>query len=285
LLVLPYDLKVIQPDPESISVINEFSKKTGDFAVLSLTDVKVLALTYQLEKQLKGTDHLKKEPTIAKTVYTQKPDESANRVHVAGFYNPETIQHPDEESDQIIQEEEDGSEESDKSDNDVDSINDEELIKKFGSIGFNNITNHEADDLLQKVSETESIDSENEEEDSAIEEDNEGWITPSNIQNVKKNFGADVLEDVEVEVACITTDFAMQNVLKQMGLSITSLDGRVIKNVRTFILRCYTCFKTTSNMMKVFCPKCGHKTLKRVSVSVNEKGEQIVHLNPRKQVI
>lgn len=92
------------------------------------------------------------------------------------------------------------------------------------------------------------------------------------------------MEEKNVEVACITTDFAMQNVLKQMGLNVTSLDGRIIKNVRTFILRCHTCYKTVADVTKLFCPKCGHKTLKRVSVSVNEKGEQVIHLNPRKEI-
>lgn len=73
-----------------------------------------------------------------------------------------------------------------------------------------------------------------------------------------------------------------QNVLKQIGLNIVSLDGRVIKHLRTFILRCYSCFKTTSNMTKVFCPKCGNKTLKKVAVSVDENGQQVIHINPRK---
>jgi RNA-binding protein NOB1 len=116
------------------------------------------------------------------------------------------------------------------------------------------------------------------------EDDDEGWITPGNISHVKKNFGADVLEEKEVDVACLTLDFAMQNVLKQMGLNVTSLDGRIIKHVRTFILRCHTCYKTVTDVTKIFCPKCGHQTLKRVSVSVNEKGQQVIHLNPKKQI-
>ena len=69
-----------------------------------------------------------------------------------------------------------------------------------------------------------------------------------------------------------------------MNLNVTALDGRIIKYVRTFILRCYTCFKTTTDSTKVFCPKCGNKTLKRVSVSVNEKGEKVIHLNPKRQI-
>uniref|UniRef100_A0A1B6IH33 Nin one binding (NOB1) Zn-ribbon-like domain-containing protein n=2 Tax=Homalodisca liturata TaxID=320908 RepID=A0A1B6IH33_9HEMI len=35
-------------------------------------------------------------------------------------------------------------------------------------------------------------------------------------------------------------------------------------------------------MTKVFCPKCGNKTLKKVAVSVDENGKQVIHINPRK---
>lgn len=304
LAVLPYNLELKQPDPESLKAVTDFAKKTGDFAALSLTDLTVLALTYELEKRFVGVDHLKKEPTVAKTVYTvNKPAANPN---IAGFYNPEgkssesTGDDNMQENENVIDEGETNSDDelqdsessTDGSENE-ETINDEELIKKFGSLGFNTVANSEADDVLQPVK------NENEEEidegqgesfedeasnNSNEEDDDEGWITPSNISNVKKNFGGDVLEEKDVEVACITTDFAMQNVLKQMGLNVTSLDGRIIKHVRTFILRCHTCYKTVPDVTKIFCPKCGHKTLKRVSVSVNEKGEQVIHLNPKKEI-
>lgn len=41
----------------------EFSKKTGDFATLSTVDLQIIALTYQLEKENVGTDHLHTEPS------------------------------------------------------------------------------------------------------------------------------------------------------------------------------------------------------------------------------
>ena len=44
-------------------VVSEFAKKTGDFQSLSLVDLKVLALTYQLHKEKCGTDDLRSEPT------------------------------------------------------------------------------------------------------------------------------------------------------------------------------------------------------------------------------
>lgn len=61
-----------------------------------------------------------------------------------------------------------------------------------------------------------------------------------------------------------------------------TLDGRLIKQLRTFILRCYGCFKTTSVMTNVFCPNCGNKTLKKVAVSINPDGTQKIHINFRR---
>ena len=40
------------------------SRKTGDFASLSATDIKVLALTYMLEVRHVGIDHLLSEPKV-----------------------------------------------------------------------------------------------------------------------------------------------------------------------------------------------------------------------------
>lgn len=72
-----------------------------------------------------------------------------------------------------------------------------------------------------------------------------------------------------------------QNVLLHIGLRVMSTDGKLVKNLRTYILRCYSCFRTTSIMTKVFCPSCGNKTLKKVSVSYNEDGTLVLHLSRR----
>lgn len=44
--------------------VMEFSKRTGDYPSLSATDIKVLALTYQLELEHVGSGHLKTEPAV-----------------------------------------------------------------------------------------------------------------------------------------------------------------------------------------------------------------------------
>jgi hypothetical protein len=45
-----------------IKLVIHFSKLTGEFSSLSITDIKVLALTLQLEWELVGTAHLCQEP-------------------------------------------------------------------------------------------------------------------------------------------------------------------------------------------------------------------------------
>ena len=100
------------------------------------------------------------------------------------------------------------------------------------------------------------------------EEDDEiGWITPSTLREM----GAPDSEQ-KVKVACITKDFSMQNVLKKMNLHIVSVDGEMIKSARNYVLRCFGCYEITNNLSKVFCPKCGNKTLKRVPVQLFDDG-------------
>ena len=40
--------------------------------------------------------------------------------------------------------------------------------------------------------------------------------------------------------------------MMQMGLHVVSLEGRLIHEARTYILRCYACFRTTTNVTKGF---------------------------------
>jgi hypothetical protein len=70
--------------------VTEFSKKTGDYPSLSATDIKVMALAYQLEKEKVGTDHLKKEPQFHRLVkFTHHlPIESKDST---GFYSPHNV--------------------------------------------------------------------------------------------------------------------------------------------------------------------------------------------------
>jgi RNA-binding protein NOB1 len=78
----------------------------------------------------------------------------------------------------------------------------------------------------------------------------------------------------ESEVCCITADFAMQNVLLQMGLRLSTPDGRRISTVTRWALRCTACFQVTKEVGRLFCPRCGNATLDKVRVTVGPDGAE-----------
>jgi len=68
----------------------------------------------------------------------------------------------------------------------------------------------------------------NNEEDDSEDEDEAGWITPSNLEEVKKMNLNELEEDIShlnVKVACMTSDFAMQvgKIMKQITIFIRKL--------------------------------------------------------------
>jgi RNA-binding protein NOB1 len=71
----------------------------------------------------------------------------------------------------------------------------------------------------------------------------------------------------KMTVACMTGDYAVQNVLLQMGLSLVGIQGQKIKQVKSWVLRCHACFKICKDSEKKFCPQCGNPTLLRTSVT------------------
>ena len=87
LVVLPYDLKVQEAFIENVKFVTEFSKKSGDYTSLSATDIKVIALTYQLEKEKVGTTHLKDAPTIRSIASTEEKSRDDLKLPI-GFYMP-----------------------------------------------------------------------------------------------------------------------------------------------------------------------------------------------------
>ena len=211
----------------------------------------MLALTYQLEVEANGHEHLTPEPQMKKSVVVGPRAPGPDKVEsIAGFHMP-------------------------KKDDGV-----KDLTNQVENVVINEIEADAAGKKQDEEADEEYSDVESGEEE---EDDDDGWITPGNIEQVKKSMNG-VMETVQLDVACITTDFAMQNVMMQMGLHVVSLEGRLIHEARTYILRCYACYRTTSNVTKVFCPKCGNRTLKKVAVSLKEDGTMQIHISSRKRL-
>jgi len=86
----------------------------------------------------------------------------------------------------------------------------------------------------------------------------------------------------ESTVACVTSDYAMQNVILQIGLRLIAPGGMQIRQMHRWVLRCHACYKVTQEVGKIFCPKCGNGgTLRKVSVTVGENGITMASRRPR----
>lgn len=320
LAVLPYHLLVKQPDPDVLAKVVSFSKQTGDFATLSLVDLQVIALTYELETRHVGRKHLQEAPKPSLTISSlSTPDARRVKEFPKGFYVPERRNVGVNNEADLIENEPIESNSSTSMQHDIseqrrdapkfagtpeeqivqsDVVPDEhssatvskELVKQYGRVisrvGIDEDRDEQdepdADEIEDEGIVQTGSDNVDNNADTDDDDDDGDWITPDNIAQVKLDYGLDCLEELPSPVACITTDFAMQNVLKQIGLQVAALDGRVIRESRTYILRCYACFKTTPDATKVFCPRCGNRTLKKVAVSLDANGQQVIHINSRR---
>ena len=111
-------------------------------------------------------------------------------------------------------------------------------------------------------------------------DDDEGWITPENIAEIKAKMTVCHIEEQAeqhstsmIAVGCISTDFAVQNLLLQMKLKLCGPEGYCIRQVKNWLLRCHACYWTTKQMERRFCDRCGNPSLLRTSFMVDSTGQ------------
>lgn len=157
------------------------------------------------------------------------------------------------------------------------------------------LVNDEADALAQTLSAAlkclddsgeQEIGGKHEDDDEMLsdEDDGVGWINTDNLEEqlARDSGGQDALPDDYTRVGCVTTDFAMQNVLLQMGINLVSVDGRrVIRRVRRYVLRCQSCTEITRELERLFCGRCGNATLTRVTFDVDKNGVARIFLSSK----
>ncbi|KAG0168069.1 Nin1 binding protein [Apophysomyces sp. BC1015] len=289
---LPFEIRMENPSEESLKAVVEFSKKTGDYASLSIPDLKVLALTHMLEVKKNGSENIRKEPANPRPtalptapppaprrriVQTPEVDEDGwEVVPVKGNSKKQNNNKKSAQKPTVVEEQPAASEEQ------------EETVSKESAKSDSNISDtiENKEDAVEAL--TEAIAATTIEETETLEDDDEDdsdggeWITPENLEEFRaKELGVrpeELRSRKLVDVACMTGDFAMQNVLLQMNLNLVSAGGYRITKIKNWVLRCHACYTVTSNMEKKFCPKCGNASLRRVSCSTNNKGEIRYHL-------
>ncbi|KAJ6539631.1 Nin one binding Zn-ribbon like-domain-containing protein [Mycena capillaripes] len=292
-------VEVVAPDAASLAAVIQGAKKTGDYAVLSHPDLCVLALTYGLHQREKAAKLAAANVNADEarciclpadgSCSANKPDEAEATPAEAEATLTETKTTPaDEETpadatpstneDQtVLNVEEDQDAEDDEEENDVDEQDLEPL-------------DVELQPLTDRAPPPPESDSDSESpplfDDPSDEDDGEGeWITPGNVALHKsralellpgggagKGKGKTAEEEEVLGAGCMTADFAMQNVLLQMGLNLVGVEGKRIQKVKSWVLRCHACFKICKDNTKKFCPSCGNATLLRASVTISSPG-------------
>jgi len=279
------------PKPESIKVVGDFAKKTGDFSVLSVTDLQLLALTYELEVELNGGNWRLKSVPGQKKVNGPVPKVTRGGV--------EEKEEEEELGKGDCGKTEDGGDAETAVVKDTPAAPTEDYLSQKLShthISTNQTTPMTSTKPSGSTEQASSLPPEpttNEDSNpppdtkptqnapASEDSDSEGWITPENLhRHQSKSTSSSPSSSTSptktswpIRAALATTDFALQSVTLQMNLHLLSTKTlQRIHTIRSHILRCHACFKLTRDMAKQFCPVCGGPTLQRVSCSTDSKG-------------
>lgn len=274
-------LKVRQPKEESIDRINAFAKLTGDYSVLSMNDIHIIALAYELEVEQNGEADLRQFP--GQQLEKDKingANENQPRVfpqkHLITKEIQEEVEEPQEEPEveddgfQVVERKQRFSrkhyreewqkkkaqaliEQSETQEPEHSSLKDQEEVvantQNLQQISISEKSDEEdngeaEDDNKQSVEDGEEEDGENVYD----EEDDDGeWITPENLQETIMKDDHETVLDTNREqpllVALSTGDFACQNTSMQLGLKLLNpQSGKQITRVRNYMYRCHACF-------------------------------------------
>ncbi|KAF9481829.1 hypothetical protein BDN70DRAFT_875775 [Pholiota conissans] len=284
-------VEVRSPDATSLAHVVQWAKKTGDYSVLSHPDLCVLALTYMMseeDKKAKGKESA--QTTTSETGTVESSDAISPPKEQSATVSIEDLSTKLDETDLT-----DGEDDGDVATNDTakEKAKDEDNLKPLDVEIIPTMTQESLPSTSAAASSPMPL-----YDDPSDEDDGEGeWITPSNVA-LHKSRALDLLPEdgasrkgsqAAIGSGCMTADFAMQNVLLQMGLNLVGLEGNRIERIKSWVLRCHACFKICKDHSKKFCPSCGNPTLLRASVTVSAPGAAAntpvmqVHLKPNFQ--
>ena len=272
-------LTVRDPRPDSLRVVRDFARRTGDLDVLSAPDLALLALAYELECERNGGDWRLRRTPGQKGLNGKAPGKGEGEGE-----GKEKV----DESEPVA--EKDVADGLDSLTLKEDPPSTQGTVSEETTNTTTSTATEEAPQSENKPQEAAVVEGQAEEDDS--DSDSEGWITPSNLKKQQEKDGVAPSGQKPagqrfLQVALLTSDYAMQNVLLRMNLNLVSPSLARITRVKTWALRCHGCFLVLTrdghggngDMARQFCPRCGQPTLTRVSVSTDQAtGAFTVHL-------
>ncbi|KAK6204732.1 Nin one binding Zn-ribbon like-domain-containing protein [Scheffersomyces amazonensis] len=301
-------LQVRHPKPEYIQKVSSFAKLTGDYAVLSLNDIHIIALAYELEVELnKGDWRLRKYPgEKISFINPNAPKKEEIKEKVKEEATEESTPEIEEDVNKVVQEDQTktkkprrrgGKRQREKREAELQKLLDQEDQEEEVEVKEETRESEKAEveiptSEIKDESSRELTEESDLSEDYNEDDDDGEWITNENLyEEMLKDNNEQISEsDAKkktgpyIKLALATGDFACQNVAMQVGLNLMNpLSGKQIKRVRNYMYRCHACFRLTpipkNGKPKHFCPKCGGNTLLRCAVSVdNITGKITPHL-------
>ncbi|PJF18366.1 hypothetical protein PSACC_01787 [Paramicrosporidium saccamoebae] len=293
-LVLYPNLVVRNPSMEALQTVREFAKMTGDVVSLSGTDLKVVALTLTLEWEMNGVASARTRPVDLKIHESQSMEKKTSigssklskvsTAAVAATSGEEVsmpedkVSLPKEEASvskgkeslpNSVQEKESLSNSVQEKESLSNSVQEKESLS-------NSVQEKAALPASESESKSKSKKTSGPTPDSNPVEEEEwdgDWITPDNIAMVKAKASKTLSSPAAGTVGCMSTDFAVQNVLLQMRLKVYGPEGYRIRQVKSWLLRCHACYSITRQLERRFCDKCGGATLLRTSYMVDAQGQ------------
>ncbi|GAA6005236.1 hypothetical protein JCM10207_002907 [Rhodosporidiobolus poonsookiae] len=295
--------EVREPSAEAIAKITAFARKTGDIAVLSTADIRVLALCLTLELEENGSWRVRDHPGQVLTGPPKEEKKEEGEGKEAEEKGKEVV-----EGEKLAEgvEKLSVAEESTKGEG-IPVVKEQPasstsslpppVPSTFASDAepSTSAPSSDAPSPAEPAASSSNADSSApppeaaaEQGDDASDSDSDGeeWITPDNVHEHKvRDLGLFSAPDADatasssssaaptprprtiMKAAVLTGDYAMQNVALQMGLNVLGSGGKRVKEVRTWVLRCHACFKLCKNPDKRFCPSCGGATLLRTSIT------------------
>lgn len=285
--LLPF-LELRSPASGSIKFVTEFARRTGDAAVLSAVDLEIAALTYELECELNGGDwRLRRVPGQGR-VNGPAPKKEEEKVETKdeGVEEGESTQ--TEESAAVKAEETSPSTQTEEiSTASRPNAETTDLVSKLEKVEIEDNAQPSTEGTGQAA--PQDISEEVEASDSAEDSDGGEWITPSNLKRKqaaeKSSSSASAAKSTpKMQVAAITTDNALQNLLLQINLNLVSGSLARISSLRTTLLRCHACFLVHKKPDVQFCQRCGQPALTRVTCTTDAATGQLkVHLKKNMQ--
>lgn len=307
LLIWGDSLEVVQPKQKYVDAVWSFARKTGDNQVLSINDVHIIALGAQIHDELTkegSLDRLRTKPGELRPIDKLRIEKYNEEKRQKQLENPRSDSYrEDEQEDDGPVIDEDGFEVVVSKKKGKKGLRKQELAS--APVVSETIETETNDEDQENSAEQDP-----EDDDSALaqdynpDDDDGEWITEDNIQEMVIKHNDNVEEDVPSTAAAptgeatdstepapvaatpvppemqqtlsaiSTGDYACQNVSLQMGLHLLNpANGKQIKRVRNYMLRCHACFEIypipKDGTAKQFCPSCGGATLRRIPVSVN----------------